>query len=79
MPAPGNSRPQAARGGAEAAQRGVIGDVSRGISTPTVRRFEIDLIRRALDQPAAISRARNSGTNPMTLNSKITYNINLRT
>ena len=46
-----------------------------------VRRFEIDLIRRALDQTSGHQSraARLLGMNPMTLNSKIkTYNINLR-
>ena len=46
-----------------------------------VRRFEIDLIRRALDQTGGHQSraARLLGMNATTLNSKIkTYNINLR-
>ena len=46
-----------------------------------VRKFEIDLIRRALDQTGGHQSraARLLGMNPTTLNSKIkTYNINLR-
>jgi transcriptional regulator with GAF, ATPase, and Fis domain len=57
-------------------------DVSRGINFyDEVRRFEIDLIRRALDQTGGHQSraARLLGMNPTTLNSKIkTYNINLR-
>jgi DNA-binding NtrC family response regulator len=57
-------------------------DVSRGVNFyDEVRRFEIDLIRRALEQTGGHqSRAsRLLGMNPTTLNSKIkTYNINLR-
>ena len=57
-------------------------DVTRGVNFyDEVRRFEIDLIRRALDQTGGHqSRAsRLLGMNPTTLNSKIkTYNINLR-
>ena len=57
-------------------------DVGRGINFyDEVRRFEIDLIRRALDQTAGHQSraARLLGMNPTTLNSKIkTYNINLR-
>jgi DNA-binding NtrC family response regulator len=57
-------------------------DVSRGINFyDEVRRFEIDLIRRALDQTGGHQSraARLLGMNPTTLNSKIkTYNINMR-
>ncbi|HVS82766.1 MAG TPA: sigma-54 dependent transcriptional regulator [Pyrinomonadaceae bacterium] len=57
-------------------------DISRGINFyDEVRRFEIDLIRRALDQTGGHQSraARLLGMNPTTLNSKIkTYNINLR-
>ena len=57
-------------------------DVGRGINFyDEVRRFEIDLIRRALDQTGGHQSraARLLGMNPTTLNSKIkTYNINLR-
>src|SRR5438128_2417964 len=71
---------------ARAAARGDSGagaiDISRGINfSDEVRRFEIDLIRRALDQTGGHQSraARLLGMNPTTLNSKIkTYNINLR-
>src|SRR3989475_416190 len=57
-------------------------DGGRGINFyDEVRRFEIDLIRRALDQTGGHQSraARLLGMNPTTLNSKIkTYNINLR-
>jgi DNA-binding NtrC family response regulator len=57
-------------------------DVGRGVNFyDEVRRFEIDLIRRALDQTSGHQSraARLLGMNPTTLNSKIkTYNINLR-
>ena len=57
-------------------------DVTRGVNFyDEVRRFEIDLIRRALDQTGGHQSraARLLGMNPTTLNSKIkTYNINLR-
>ena len=57
-------------------------DIGRGINFyDEVRRFEIDLIRRALDQTGGHQSraARLLGMNPTTLNSKIkTYNINLR-
>jgi transcriptional regulator with GAF, ATPase, and Fis domain len=75
--------PQAAR----AVQREGSGassaiDVGRGVNFyDEVRRFEIDLIRRALDQTGGHQSraARLLGMNPTTLNSKIkTYNINLR-
>jgi DNA-binding NtrC family response regulator len=75
--------PQAARAVAResAGASGGI-DVSRGVNFyDEVRRFEIDLIRRALDQTGGHQSraARLLGMNPTTLNSKIkTYNINLR-
>jgi DNA-binding NtrC family response regulator len=57
-------------------------DLSRGINFyDEVRRFEIDLIRRALDQTGGHQSraARLLGMNATTLNSKIkTYNIQLR-
>ncbi len=75
--------PQAARAVVrEGAGAGSSIDVSRGINFyDEVRRFEIDLIRRALDQTGGHQSraARLLGMNPTTLNSKIkTYNINLR-
>jgi transcriptional regulator with GAF, ATPase, and Fis domain len=57
-------------------------DVSRGVNFyDEVRRFEIDIIRRALDQTGGHQSraARLLGMNATTLNSKIkTYNIQLR-
>ena len=57
-------------------------DMSHGVNFyDEVRRFEIDLIRRALDQTGGHQSraARLLGMNPTTLNSKIkTYNIQLR-
>jgi DNA-binding NtrC family response regulator len=57
-------------------------DISRGVNFyDEVRRFEIDLIRRALDQTAGHQSraARLLGLNATTLNSKIkTYNIQIR-
>jgi transcriptional regulator with GAF, ATPase, and Fis domain len=57
-------------------------DMSRGVNFyDEVRRFEIDLIRRALDQTGGHQSraARLLGMNATTLNSKIkTYNIQLR-
>jgi len=57
-------------------------DIGRGVNFyDEVRRFEIDLIRRAFDQTGGhhSRAARLLGMNPTTLNSKIkTYNINLR-
>ena len=54
-------------------------DISRGVNFyDEVRRFEIDLIRRALDQTGGHQSraARLLGLNATTLNSKIkTYNI----
>jgi len=75
--------PQAAAAVArEAAGASSSIDVTRGVNFyDEVRRFEIDLIRRALDQTGGHQSraARLLGMNPTTLNSKIkTYNINLR-
>ena len=57
-------------------------DIGRGVNFyDEVRRFEIDLIRRALDQTGGHQSraARLLGMNATTLNSKIkTYNINPR-
>jgi DNA-binding NtrC family response regulator len=57
-------------------------DIGRGVNFyDEVRRFEIDLIRRALEQTSGHQSraARLLGMNATTLNSKIkTYNINLR-
>lgn len=73
--------PQSARANVRSDFGGAI-DISRGINFyDEVRRFEIDLIRRALDQTGGHQSraARLLGMNPTTLNSKIkTYNINLR-
>jgi DNA-binding NtrC family response regulator len=59
-----------------------VHDIGRGVSFyDEVRRFEIDLIRRALGQTGGHQSraARLLGMNATTLNSKIkTYNINLR-
>ena len=59
-----------------------VGEIGRGINFyEEVRRFEIDLIRRALEQTGGHQSraARLLGMNATTLNSKIkTYNINLR-
>jgi DNA-binding NtrC family response regulator len=59
-----------------------VQDIGRGINFyEEVRRFEIDLIRRALEQTGGHQSraARLLGMNATTLNSKIkTYNINLR-
>ena len=60
----------------------VVQDIGRGINFyDEVRRFEIDLIRRALEQTGGHQSraARLLGMNATTLNSKIkTYNISLR-
>ena len=59
-----------------------VQDIGRGVNFyDEVRRFEIDLIRRALEQTGGHQSraARLLGMNATTLNSKIkTYNINLR-
>src|SRR5712692_9677584 len=74
--------PQAARSAVRGDSGAAAIDISRGINFyDEVRRFEIDLIRRALDQTGGHQSraARLLGMNPTTLNSKIkTYNINLR-
>ena len=74
--------PQQSFGGALSAATAGTVDLSRGINFyDEVRRFEIDLIRRALDQTGGHQSraARLLGMNATTLNSKIkTYNIQLR-
>jgi DNA-binding NtrC family response regulator len=74
--------PQRALGLGPSAHAGPAVDVSRGVNFyDEVRRFEIDLIRRALDQTGGHQSraARLLGMNATTLNSKIkTYNIQLR-
>ena len=64
------------------ASNGAVQDIGRGINFyEEVRRFEIDLIKRALEQTSGHQSraARLLGMNATTLNSKIkTYNINLR-
>ena len=64
------------------ASNAAVQDIGRGINFyEEVRRFEIDLIRRALEQTSGHQSraARLLGMNATTLNSKIkTYNINLR-
>ncbi len=66
----------------DGASTGAVHDIGRGVNFyDEVRRFEIDLIRRALDQTGGHQSraARLLGMNATTLNSKIkTYNINLR-
>jgi len=66
----------------DGASNATVGDIGRGINFyEEVRRFEIDLIRRALEQTGGHQSraARLLGMNATTLNSKIkTYNINLR-
>ncbi|HEX8181075.1 MAG TPA: sigma-54 dependent transcriptional regulator [Pyrinomonadaceae bacterium] len=73
--------PQRALGAATSPNAAAI-DVARGIDFyDEVRRFEIDLIRRALEQTGGHQSraARLLGMNATTLNSKIkTYNIQLR-
>jgi len=77
------SDPQSARAAArEGASAMSVPDIGRGINFyDEVRRFEIDLIRRALDQTSGHQSraARLLGMNATTLNSKIkTYNIDPR-
>jgi DNA-binding NtrC family response regulator len=77
------SDPQSARAAArEGASALSVPDIGRGINFyDEVRRFEIDLIRRALDQTSGHQSraARLLGMNATTLNSKIkTYNIDPR-
>ena len=66
----------------DGASNTAVQDIGRGVNFyDEVRRFEIDLIRRALDQTGGHQSraARLLGMNATTLNSKIkTYNINLR-
>ncbi|HJP91048.1 MAG TPA: sigma-54 dependent transcriptional regulator [Pyrinomonadaceae bacterium] len=66
----------------DGASNTAVSDIGRGINFyEEVRRFEIDLIRRALEQTGGHQSraARLLGMNATTLNSKIkTYNINLR-
>lgn len=66
----------------DGASIGAVSEIGRGINFyEEVRRFEIDLIRRALEQTSGHQSraARLLGMNATTLNSKIkTYNINLR-
>jgi DNA-binding NtrC family response regulator len=66
----------------EGTSNGAVQDISRGVNFyDEVRRFEIDLIRRALEQTGGHQSraARLLGMNATTLNSKIkTYNISLR-
>ncbi|MFN2482844.1 MAG: sigma-54-dependent transcriptional regulator [Pyrinomonadaceae bacterium] len=73
--------PRHSIGAATSAGAGAI-DVSRGIDFyDEVRRFEVDIIRRALEQTGGHQSraARMLGMNATTLNSKIkTYNIQLR-
>src|SRR5438552_6394395 len=76
------SDPQSVLDSSRDGSSSVVQDIGRGINFyDEVRRFEIDLIRRALDQTGGHQSraARLLGMNPTTLNSKIkTYNINLR-
>src|SRR5882672_7891443 len=69
-------------GSHDGASNAAVQDIGRGINFyEEVRRFEIDLIRRALEQTSGHQSraARLLGMNATTLNSKIkTYNINLR-
>lgn len=66
----------------DGASTAAVQDIGRGVNFyDEVRRFEIDLIRRALEQTGGHQSraARLLGMNATTLNSKIkTYNINLR-
>ena len=66
----------------DGASNAAVHDLSRGVNFyEEVRRFEVDLIRRALEQTGGHQSraARLLGMNATTLNSKIkTYNINLR-
>ena len=76
------AEPQKAMSAAPLSSAGASLDISRGVNFyDEVRRFEIDLIRRALDQTGGHQSraARLLGMNATTLNSKIkTYNIQLR-
>jgi len=66
----------------DGASNAAVHDIARGVNFyEEVRRFEVDLIRRALEQTGGHQSraARLLGMNATTLNSKIkTYNINLR-
>jgi DNA-binding NtrC family response regulator len=66
----------------DGASNAAVYDIARGVNFyEEVRRFEVDLIRRALEQTGGHQSraARLLGMNATTLNSKIkTYNINLR-
>jgi DNA-binding NtrC family response regulator len=74
--------PQKSPGGAPLSGASGTIDLGRGVNFyDEVRRFEIDLIRRALEQTGGHQSraARLLGMNATTLNSKIkTYNIQLR-
>lgn len=76
------SDPESVRAAARDNSSGSLPDIGRGINFyDEVRRFEIDLIRRALEQTGGHQSraARLLGMNATTLNSKIkTYNISLR-
>ncbi|HEX6622873.1 MAG TPA: sigma-54 dependent transcriptional regulator, partial [Pyrinomonadaceae bacterium] len=76
------AEPQKAMSAAPLSGAGASIDVTHGVNFyDEVRRFEIDLIRRALDQTGGHQSraARLLGMNATTLNSKIkTYNIQLR-
>ena len=76
------SDPKSVTAGHHDGASNAVGDIGRGINFyEEVRRFEIDLIRRALEQTGGHQSraARLLGMNATTLNSKIkTYNINLR-
>lgn len=76
------SDPQSSLQEREGSSSAQVIDIGRGVNFyDEVRRFEIDLIRRALDQTGGHQSraARLLGMNATTLNSKIkTYNINLR-
>jgi DNA-binding NtrC family response regulator len=76
------SDPQSAQAAREGSGFGPAVNIGRGINFyDEVRHFEMDLIRRALDQTGGHQSraARLLGMNATTLNSKIkTYNINLR-
>jgi DNA-binding NtrC family response regulator len=76
------AEPQKAMSAAPVSSAGGSIDISRGVNFyDEVRRFEIDIIRRALDQTGGHQSraARLLGMNATTLNSKIkTYNIQLR-
>jgi DNA-binding NtrC family response regulator len=76
------SDPQSVQDTSREGSSAAVQDIGRGINFyDEVRRFEIDLIRRALEQTGGHQSraARLLGMNATTLNSKIkTYNISLR-